>query len=120
MASTVRSNVQIETALHVLHPATYTQDTVVTMDVRQAGRVSTVQKVVNYISDSKHTYTICNPSVVSFDDITYICMHTHARAHMHTRVLTCNAIYLSHKINKKTKQTTTTTTIIFGVGLRLL
>ena len=54
MAPTVRVNVQIETAPHSLHHATYTQDTVVMEDVRQAGRVSTVHKVINYISDSKH------------------------------------------------------------------
>ena len=55
MAPTVGTNVQIETAPHSLHHATYTQDSVVVEDVRQAGRVSTVQKVINYISYSKHT-----------------------------------------------------------------
>ena len=58
MAPTVGSDVRIDTAPHSLHHATYTQDSVVVEDVRQAGRVSTVHKVINYISDSKHAQTI--------------------------------------------------------------
>ena len=99
MAPTVRGDVQIETAPHSLHHATYTQDSVVVEDVRQAGRVSTVQKVINYKSNSKHVYTICNPSVVPFDDIT-IYFYADTRAHTHTRVLMCNVIYVSHRKKK--------------------
>ena len=69
MAPTVGSDVEIETAPHSLHHATYTQDSVVVEDVRQAGRALTVQKVINYKSNSKHAYTMCNPSVVPFVNI---------------------------------------------------
>ena len=116
MAPTVGSYVEIETAPHSMHHATYTQDTVVVEDVRQAGRVSTVHKVFNYISESKHAYTTCIPSVVPFVDITmHLYVHTHTRtyAHTHIRVLTCNVIYLSHrKKEKKPNQFTYKPTII--------
>ena len=68
MAPTVRGDVQIETAPHSLPHATYTQDSVVVEDVRQAGRVSTVYEVVDYISENAQK--MCNPSVIPFVDIT--------------------------------------------------